>query len=678
MNFFEHQDLARRNSRWLVVAFFVAIAVVLTAIYGVALLIFGGVVLADENATASASPVSLFNLNTLLMVYAGGTLLMGGAYLLKRFELSAGGQVVAEQLGGKLVQRSTSDPYERRLLNVIDEMALAAGVPAPQVYRLEGQQAINAFAAGNSPEDAVIGVTDGCMRLMTRDELQGVIAHEFSHIVNGDMTLNIRLICVVFGLMVLSETGQLIMRSLRVTGGSSRNKKGEGNAAVAILLFALALAILGYIGAIAATMIRSALSRQREFLADASAVQFTRNPEGIGGALKKLLGLSEHGRVDTPRVEEAAHMFFGNALAPGFLHGLFATHPPLEERIRRVVPNWDGKAPSITTSSLVEVEGVPGAMAAALSQLAGAPARRSAAEVVASVGQPSGAPARRHPVAEVQAGLAPTKYGTWVGGNKGASGGVQDTLSQAQSHADDAGVPMELLMATREPFEAAALALGLLVADDVELAATQLAEAAALTGATIAARAEELALTLQGVERGARLPLLSLATPSLRQLSDPQAEALLSAAQAMIEADGHVTMFEFAVLTLLKARLRFSRSARQRGAGSFDEVAREAGLVLGAFASLDGVATDRAMAMGLSGVAGRLRGRIEAAATASVEPGELLAALETLHHAALTVRKGVFEMCTRAVFEDRTVTADEAALLRAVAEVLGCPLPPLG
>ena len=266
--------------------------------------------------------------------------MVGGASAFKVAQLASGGQAVALMMGGEEVPGTTTDARQKRLLNVVEEMALAAGVPVPPVYVLE-EPGINAFAAGYAPGDAVVAVSQGCLNYLTRDELQGVVAHEFSHILNGDMRLNIRLIGLIFGIMALSIIGRILMFT---SGGRS---SGRDNSRGGLVLLGLGVFVLGLVGAFFGRLIMAAVSRQREYLADASAVQFTRNPDGIGGALKKIGGLAEGSRIDNPQAAEAGHMFFANAFAGEGLAGLLATHPPLVERIRRLDPQFDGQFPEV-------------------------------------------------------------------------------------------------------------------------------------------------------------------------------------------------------------------------------------------------------------------------------------------------------------------------------------------
>src|SRR5262249_37347604 len=236
----------------------------------------------------AGEPVSWWQPELLLFVAAGVGVLVGGASAFKVAQLASGGQAVALMMGGVEVPGTTTELRQKRLLHVVEEMALAAGVPVPPVYILD-EPGINAFAAGYAPGDAVVAVSPGCLTYLTRDELQGVVAHEFSHILNGDMRLNIRLIGLIFGIMVLSVIGRMLM----LTGGRRSSSSQRNDSRAGLMMLGLGVFALGLVGAFFGRLIMAAVSRQREYLADASAVQFTRNPDGIAGALKKIGGLKE-------------------------------------------------------------------------------------------------------------------------------------------------------------------------------------------------------------------------------------------------------------------------------------------------------------------------------------------------------------------------------------------------
>ena len=340
MDFFHSQDVARRKSFLLLTYFVLALLAMILALYVVVLIALGAG--RTEHLMRDAvetwwHPEVLAGVVVLVMF----TVSLGTLY--KTWELRGGGEALASGLGGRRLSPETTDLSERRLLNVVEEMALASGVPVPPVYLLDNEQSINAFAAGYMPGDAVIGINRGTLDHLSRDELQGVIAHEFSHILNGDMRLNLRLIGLLHGILLLAVIGYYIMRISGSSRGSSSRKKGGAGQ---IVLIGIGMYIIGYIGLFFARLIKAAVSRQREYLADAAAVQFTRNPGGIGGALKKIGGLSAGSLLQTPEAETASHMFFGNAIRGLWFPG-FATHPPLPERIRRIDPQFDGTFPRV-------------------------------------------------------------------------------------------------------------------------------------------------------------------------------------------------------------------------------------------------------------------------------------------------------------------------------------------
>ncbi|MEM1223835.1 MAG: M48 family metallopeptidase, partial [Verrucomicrobiota bacterium] len=284
--------------------------------------------------------LELWNPTLFSWVFFGVGSLVAGCSFSKIYQLQAGGSYVARSVGGKQVMSNTKDPDERKLLNIVEEMSIASGVPMPAVFVME-ESGINGFAAGFETSDAAIAITRGCIQRLNRDELQGVVAHEFSHILNGDMKMNIRLCGVLFGILVIAVVGRTILRFTWEAGSSSGDRRG-GGLVIVIAFVAFVIMAIGYIGVFFGRLIQSAISRQREFLADAAAVQFTRNPTGISGALKKIGGTAHQGVVRNPHVEELAHFFFANALRKTFGGG-FSTHPPLGERIRSIEPSWDGK-----------------------------------------------------------------------------------------------------------------------------------------------------------------------------------------------------------------------------------------------------------------------------------------------------------------------------------------------
>ncbi|MCE0732582.1 M48 family metallopeptidase, partial [Halomonas sp. G15] len=336
MDFFTAQDRARRLSARLVLLLLLAVVllVVLTCV-----LVALAVVVMNPERMGAGDPLAAALEPRLFALVAGGVVaivVLGG--LVRHLQLRVGGYAVAEALGGRPLALDTRDEDERRLLHVVEEMAIASGMPVPAVYLLD-DAAINAFAAGHDSHDAVIGVTRGAIEHFDRDQLQGVIAHEFSHILHGDMRLNLRLVALLHGILVIGLAGRFLLRGL--AGGRRRGSRRGGH--VAIMGLGVALMAVGYAGTLCGNLIKAAVSRQREFLADASAVQYTRNPEGIGGALQTLAAYRLGSHLLAANAAEFSHLYFGSGVRS--LSRFTATHPPLEARIRRVLPRWDGRLP---------------------------------------------------------------------------------------------------------------------------------------------------------------------------------------------------------------------------------------------------------------------------------------------------------------------------------------------
>jgi Zn-dependent protease with chaperone function len=330
VDFFAQQQQAKRNTTLLVVLFVLAVSLIIVFITAASAVLMGYL---NSNGNGSyqihAGPLSV-----IAATVAGA---IGLVMLVKWLQLKPGGHVVAESLGGIPIAPDSTDPLERRILNVVEEMAIAANMPVPGVYLLPKEAAINAFAAGYSSKDAVIGLTKGAVESFSREQLQAVVAHEFSHILNGDMRMNIRLIAALAGILALAKMGELLLRSARFSG--RRNSK-EVNP---LPFIGLALLIVGWVGVLFGSIIKAAVSRQREYLADAAAVQFTRNPEALAGALKQIGARQQGSRLEHKNSSEAAHLFFGNAVSSWF--SMMATHPPLEKRIKRLEPGWNGDYP---------------------------------------------------------------------------------------------------------------------------------------------------------------------------------------------------------------------------------------------------------------------------------------------------------------------------------------------
>ena len=500
MDFFSHQDQARKRTTQLVLLFVAAVASLIVALNLLIAALFMG---AEGNPNAS-----LFDYVTLeqwFWISAGVITVIGGASLVKWLMLRGGGRVVAESLGGRLLLPNTQDFYERRLLNIVEEMALAAGMPVPPVYVLS-DQSINAFAAGYQPSDAVIGVTQGCMEQLSRDQLQGVVAHEFSHILNGDMRLNIRLMAVLFGLLFIALIGRFMLEAS--ARGSRVRSSNKNNGAAVFMLLGLGLLIIGYGGVLFGNLIKAAVSRQREFLADASAVQFTRNPASISGALK-VIGYGSGSEISSPEREETAHLFFGQAIP--FHIRLFATHPPLEDRIRRVDPRWDGRYLPPQTRQAAEQE-TPTAVPTGAAQTAGLSALAATAAMADAIGTAQAAEA------------APSSIDVW---------------------------PM-LLDTAHDSYQVRALICTLLLADPRRLVHEQQLELLRVQqGQDFYRQVLRLLPATQKLRPEQRLPLVERAMPALKQLSAPQYQDFRQTLMQLAKADGEIDIFEWCLYRLI-------------------------------------------------------------------------------------------------------------------------------
>ena len=493
MNFFQHQDKARRQSGFLIFLF--ALAVI-------------GIVLAINIAIAAFVGPDLE-----LMV--GATLLTAGTMIVastvRTMQMRGGGGEVARSLGGTLVDHDTTDPLRRRLRNVVEEMAIASGVPVPEIYVLEHEEGINAFAAGYSPADAAVAVTRGTLEHLNRDELQGVIAHEFSHILNGDMRLNIRLIGFLFGILVIAILGRRLLFSARF----ARDSRGAAPA----VMIGLVILIVGYIGLFFGRWIRAAVSRQREFLADASAVQFTRQPDGIGGALKKIKALYA-GSFLTADAEEVGHMLFGQSMG----YQMFATHPPLEDRIRAVDPSFDP----------AEIERIAERMDRH-AQSRSAEAEEAERDSKARERGPGGLPLDADNLAE--------KIG-------------QPGLNQVfMAAALVAAIPKQLERAAHSDEWAQEVICYLLLSAEDDVREEQLLTIAQALGSESEQQVRALRQSVPELPPAQRLPLLEIAFPSLRRRPERELVELMRLIEALVKADGRIDVFEYALARLANRQI---------------------------------------------------------------------------------------------------------------------------
>jgi Zn-dependent protease with chaperone function len=642
MNFFESQDRSRRRTRWLVAMFVLATLIVVAAVTLIIEVATSGAFVVQGVGSVpfrdgAATRLALIALGVLIFIF------LASAFRTAR--LSAGGGQVAREMGGTLVNPDSQDLLRQRLRNVVEEMAIASGVPVPEIYVLEEESSINAFAAGFSPSDAAVAVTRGTLETLNRDELQGVIAHEFSHILNGDMRLNIRLMGVLFGIIVLGQIGRLLMRSgsrSRISVLSS-NRRGSGSAAVVI---GLAVFVVGSVGVLMARLIRAGVSRQREYLADASAVQFTRQTDGIAGALKKIAGYEDGSAIRAADAEEVSHMLFARGVRRHFL-GALATHPPIEDRIRALDPSFD---PAKLTATVASAGGVAGDSAA--SAFAGS-----------------------------AAGPIPLNAGALA-----ESAGNPDNRQVALAGTLRASIPAALYDAAHSREWSYYLVIALALHHDEAHREQQYALLASRVGPTRLARIRQYANTVDSIGSRYRLPLLDVCFPALKERPVGQLKYLLELIDELIRLDERHELFEYAFARTLAAyledalhpgrpgkhRLRHFEQGRTR---------RSAYLLLELLAMAghkDAAAARQAYAAGVE----RLR---PAGATGPrEEPSFESRGLADMDKAIAGLRGLIgrdLEMLLQAMVatieHDGHVNIREAELLRTVCAALGCPLPPL-
>ncbi len=581
----------------------------------------------------------------LFAAVAVGTLgVIGGASLYKWSEFSAGGSAVAEGVGGRRVDPHTTDPREHQLLNVVEEMAIASGLPVPALYILDKEPAINSFAAGLTSSDAVVTVTRGALEKLNRDEIQGVVAHEFSHILNGDMRMNVRISAIIFGILVIGLAGRATLWGMRYGRfGSSRGKGGGG--VLVVLAIGLGLLVVGYVGYFFGKLIQASLSRQREFLADASAVQFTRNPPGVTGALKKIGGYAIGSTLETHKASEISHFFFAQEFVSNF-GGLWATHPPLDVRIRAIEPQFDGKF--FEPAEVVDV----------------------AKEPWSKVPHMPPAP----PVPSPQAAMA-------FGAALAAAAGTLSPEGAAQAQSILAEIPAGIRTAARSPHDAPILLFGLLLDDDEAVRRKQLASLASSDGGDVLRTLEQLDPALRQLKPAHKLPVLQLALPALKALPPTALNSFAGTLDDLVQADGRVTTFEFALQRLVLRALSINRapSAVVTQIYSFQAVTVEISVVLSALAhasSADEAEASRAFAEGAAQLK-LVEGKISFLSEADSGLVQLDAALDKLAGASGPIKQRLLMAAAHVVSADGVLLTQEAELLRAVAASLDVPVPPI-
>lgn len=642
MNFFESQDRVRKNTTLLVVLFVLAVAALIIMTNLLLMLVFGYI--NSEQLRDGETLIRQMDWQTFVAVGAGVSVVVFAGSLYKIIALSAGGKVVAESLGGQLIPPNTQDLNQRKLLNVVEEMAIASGTPAPPVYLLANEPGINAFAAGFSPRDAVIGVTQGTIDHLSREQLQGVIAHEFSHIFNGDMRLNIRLMGALNGILILGIVGYYLLRSTSLSGRRRGNDKGGG----AILALAVGLMAIGFAGTFFGGLIRASVSRQREYLADASAVQFTRNPNGIAGALKRIGGLESGSKVENPGAPEVSHAFFAQGIS-GLMQWLSATHPPLAKRILRIDPHWDGKFDLSDQADSVQDEKQAGESATTT--------RQAAANKVAAV--------------TIGAAVADVMTAMDQIGNP-----QQEAVNSARSLLSE--LSMAVKEAAREPYGARAVIYSLALDKGQEVRARQLKQLRDHADPDVYALTLTLMPQMDELDIKYRLPVIDIAVPALKQLSLSQYKLFKGNLIALIEMDSRVDLLEWSLQKILFNHLdgQFFKLARMKARYSHPgQLKKEIELVLSVMAHA-GAQDQSGMEKAFGAAAAALESSgLALLAKNQIRISDLDLALEKLEKLQPLAKSRLLKACVTSIGHDQRVSAVEVELLRAFAGVLDCPMP---
>ena len=664
MDFFERQDRARRKTKLLVFYFISAVVVLIAAVYFVALLLFTGMAARHHHSRYSSdydqsAPVALWNPEALLWSVVGVLAVVGLGSAYKTSELAAGGSAVATLMGGRLVNPNTQEADERKLLNVVEEMSIASGVPMPKVYVMDEERSINAFAAGHSTSDAAVTVSRGCLELLTRDQLQGVIGHEFSHILNGDMKLNLQLIGIIFGLLCLATVGRILLYARG--GGRERNN--------VLPLLGIVLMVLGAAGAFFGRLIQAAISRQREFLADASSVQFTRNPAGLSGALQKIGGYSLGSKLGSEHAPDLCHMFFSNGVSSSLFEPL-ATHPPLEDRIRAIDPTWDG-----TFKPLEELE----------TEETAAPRRSTPPplpNVVGTIlggavlGAESPAPNRAGD------GAAPAQPPVIQSGSVMPNLGTPNPQHLEYAEKLRNSLPASIQTAAREPLAASALIYALLLSPEEDLRINQLNELAEQIEVEVYEALENLYPEVAQIAAHARLPMVNLALGGLRGLTPAQYVEFAKAMDWLIKSDGQIDLFEFVlqkiILRHLSPQFGYGRKTRVQFS-NLGPLLPDCAVVLSALARVGSAVEaeiQKAFDSGRTGLPPTADPALHLLPPDECDITAIDNALNRLAVAAPGIKRDLLAACVQVVGADGVILEEEAELLRAIADTLDCPMPP--
>lgn len=657
MNFFEHQDRARRKTKQLVMLLALAVIalIAITTFAAAALIYLSGNAQpqAYEYAhTFWSGTLHALSLQSFLWIALAVTSVVLLGSLFRFMQLGSGGRAIAEAMGGRLLLGQTSDPDERKILNVVEEMAIASGTPVPPVYLME-DDAINAFAAGYRPQDAVIGITRGCIHQLSRDELQGVIAHEFSHIFHGDMRLNMRLVALLYGILVIGLIGEFLLRSSRASSlvRSSRDKSPGG-----IMLIGLGLLIIGYTGTFFGNLIKAAVSRQREFLADASAVQFTRNPDGIAGALKKIGASSEGSTLHNEHAAEFSHMYFCQGVRLFF--NMMATHPPLNERIKRIQPRWNGKLETALHSASTNTNKGSNRLSEQSAAFAQAAAPHSASATIDS--------GDLHHYLEINNRIDIDSTLQQIAQPSAAQ------LNYAQTCLTE--ITEELKSASQDAFSARGIIFGLLLDAHAEQRNRQLA---LLSEHLTTSELQTINPIIHASAQAAihlRLPLIELSITALKQLSEAQQQDFLHCLNVLIQADQKVSLMEWAIYRIVLHNIRREQQPlRTRSLLEMHEDCQRLISLLAYTGARHQTEAEHAFAQASSALPFKQFTLLD---RTSIKLDVIDAALERLNQLKPLQKPQLLKAMSLCVMHDGKLHTAEAELFRALADGLDCPIPP--
>lgn len=646
MDFFEAQDRAKRTTWKLLILYLLAVVLIIGSIYLIALFVLG---YAGREMPLNAVTTWFWNPGLFLTVSTLVIIVITSGTLFRIMQLRKGGSAVAEMLGGRKLDSSSTDPGERQLINIVEEMSIASGLPVPDIYLLDREENINAFAAGFGTDDAAVGVTRGAIDQLNRDELQGVIAHEFSHIFNGDMRLNIRLIGILNGILLLHIMGMILMRSSIFTGGGVRSSSGRGNggqAKLVLILMGLALIIIGYIGMLFGRMIQAAVSRQREYLADAAAVQYTRNPDGIAGALEKIGRTKNGGKIEDGHSMELSHLFFANSFHTA-LDKLFATHPPLKKRIEAISPGSDPE--QIRKKERIEKRLLKDRIESQSDAKPGA--------------SPAGGPLTETlPIQEMLL----------------AAIGTMDSTGVSQANQLISEIPDALKDAAHEPFRAEALIYSLLLNHHDKTLNNVPDWCSSLLDHAMCDEVDSLLDELKNGKREWSLPLAEISIPALRQMSEKQYQQFRENIKQLIEQDQKVSLFEFALEKIVEHRLdkhfKKDKSPEIRH-HHFKTLGRELSVVISSLAHISDDEPKKAWKAGVDVIKNAVPEDAVFLPEDEISLDDVDKALDEIALSANPVKRYLMNSMIHCVLSDDKISHDELELLRAIAEAIGCPIP---